>query len=58
LYRFATLLGALPVKRREELVRRAQNWPAPLAEEVARIDIESRYRRSSREKKKLKQSGN
>ena len=39
LYPFAILLRALPVERREELVRRAQNWPDPLAEQVACIDI-------------------
>jgi hypothetical protein len=42
---------ALPVEGREELVRCAQNWPDPLAEQVKRIDIERLHRRSSRKKR-------
>ncbi len=38
LYPFAILLRALRVERREELVRRAQNWPDPLPKQVERID--------------------
>ena len=34
------------MERRKELVQRAQNWPDPLAEQVARIDI-ARRRRSA-----------
>jgi hypothetical protein len=36
LYPFAVLLRELPAERRWNLLQRAQLWPVPLAERVAR----------------------